>query len=423
MRVEDAQGAPPTIPFWLGEGPARTRELSIEVGLVRQAIAAEGATARAVAAPGVTEPPPCGALDDPAFGPRVQSLVRDYVRAGEAALGGVPSRELVIAERFFDEAGGMQLVLHAPFGGRINRAWGTALRKRFCRSFDFELQAAATDDGIVLSLGAQHSFPLETVFQMLRAEEVDELLTQASVQAPMFETRWRWNAMRALALLRFRGGKRVPPAILRMRAQDLIAAVFPAQTACQDNHGGGAIEIPDHPLVRETIRDCLTEAMDSEGLRGVLTDLRAGRIKTLAREVPEPSVFAHEILNSNPYTFLDDAPLEERRTRAVTMRRGLPAEVVERLGTLDPACIDDVVAEAQPDARDPDELHDLLLDLGAAPEALLGARAFVTFAETLVAGRRAAWIEVARAGGGAGSVREADQTGTIGSWRGRAARG
>jgi len=402
VRVEDAQGAPPTIPFWLGEGPARTRELSVEVGAVRDAVVADGDV---VEGPTGTATQPtegtarASVLDDVAFGPRVRGLVRDYVRAGQAALGGVPSKTLVIAERFFDEAGGMQLVMHAPFGGRINRAWGTALRKRFCRSFDFELQAAATDDGLVLSLGAQHSFPLETVFHMLRPEDLDELLTQAAVQAPMFETRWRWNATRSLALLRHRGGKRVPPAIQRMRAQDLIAAVFPAQTACQDNHGGGAIEIPDHPLVRETLRDCLTEAMDIDGLRAVLTELRSGHIRTLARELPEPSVFAHEILNSNPYTFLDDAPLEERRTRAVTLRRGLPAQVVERLGTLDAARIDEVVAEAQPDARDPDELHDLLLDLGAAPEALVRDRGFSAFAVALGEARRAGWITVSGASG------------------------
>jgi ATP-dependent Lhr-like helicase len=386
VRVEDAQGAPPTIPFWLGEGPARTPELSAEVAAVREAVATPGRQNG-------------DALDDPAVGERAAQLVRDYVAAGCAALGAVPTERRVIAERFFDEAGGMQLVLHAPFGGRINRAWGTALRKRFCRSFDFELQAAATDDGLVLSLGAQHSFPLETVFQMLRPEDIDELLTQAAIQAPMFETRWRWNAMRSLALLRHRGGKRVPPPIQRMRAQDLIAAVFPAQTACQDNHGGGAVEIPDHPLVRETIRDCLTEAMDAEGLKRVLTDLRDGRIEAIARELPEPSVFAHEILNANPYAFLDDAPLEERRTRAVTLRRGLPAEVVQHLGTLDADRIVEVVAEAQPDVRGPDELHDLLLDLGAAPLSFVEARGWTTFAETLRAHGRAAQLLTTTANG------------------------
>ncbi len=396
VRVEDAQGAPPTIPFWLGEGPARTPELSAEVAAVREAVAGSP-PAPVVGKHLATNAGSQAATDvlaDPAIGDRAAQLVRDYLAAGRAALGAVPTQRRVIAERFFDEAGGMQLVLHAPFGGRINRAWGTALRKRFCRSFDFELQAAATDDGLVLSLGAQHSFPLETVFQMLRAEDVDELLTQAAVQAPMFETRWRWNAMRSLALLRHRGGRRVPPPIQRMRAQDLIAAVFPAQTACQDNHGAGAIEIPDHPLVRETIRDCLTEAMDAEGLKRVLTDLRAGRIETIARELPEPSVFAHEILNANPYAFLDDAPLEERRTRAVTLRRGLPADVVEHLGALDPARIDEVIAEAQPDVRGPDELHDLFLDLGAVPVSFVDARGWTFFADQLCAAGRAARLEV-----------------------------
>jgi len=381
VRVEDAAGAAPTIPFWLGEGPARTRELSSEVAALREEIAAAAARGEDAATALMTS---C-ALDR-----RGAELLRDYVVAGATALGGVPTQTRVIAERFFDDAGGMQLVIHAPFGGRINRAWGMALRKRFCRSFDFELQAAATDDGIVLSLGPQHSFPLETVFSMLRADDVEELLIQAALQAPMFETRWRWNAMRSLALLRSRGGKRVPPALQRMRAQDLIAAVFPGQTACQDNHGGGAIEVPDHPLVRETVRDCLVEAMDAAGLRAVLEALADGRIAASGSERPEPSVFAHEILNANPYAFLDDAPLEERRTRAVALRRGLPATVVERIGGLDPAAVEAVVAEAQPDPRDADELHDLLLDVGALPEAIGRERGWADLFEALVADRRAA---------------------------------
>jgi ATP-dependent Lhr-like helicase len=384
VRVEDAAGAAPTIPFWLGEGPARTRELSSEVAALREEIAA--ATTRG-------EDPAPALMISCALDRRGAELLRDYVVAGVTALGGVPSQTRVIAERFFDDAGGMQLVIHAPFGGRINRAWGMALRKRFCRSFDFELQAAATDDGIVLSLGPQHSFPLETVFSMLRAEDVEELLIQAALQAPMFETRWRWNAMRSLALLRTRGGRRVPPALQRMRAQDLIAAVFPGQTACQDNHGGSPIEIPDHPLVRETVRDCLVEAMDAAGLRAVLEALAAGGIQTTASERPEPSVFAHEILNANPYAFLDDAPLEERRTRAVAIRRGLPAAVVERIGGLDPAAIAAVVGEAQPDPRDADELHDLLLDVGVLPESVGREREWTDLFDALVTERRAARLE------------------------------
>jgi len=385
VRVEDAGGAPPTIPFWFGEGPARTRELSAEVSALREEIY-ETVTRG--------EDPLPALMDKSALPQRGAELVRDYLRAGWAALGGVPTQTRVIAERFFDEGGGMQLVIHAPFGGRINRAWGMALRKRFCRSFDFELQAAATDDGIVLSLGAQHSFPLEMVFEMLRPDDLSELLTQAAIQAPMFETRWRWNAMRSLALMRTQGGKRVPPQLQRMRAQDLVTAVFPAQTACQDNHGGGAIEIPDHPLVRETIRDCLVEAMDAAGLEAVIRALRAGEIETVARDLPEPSVFSHEILNANPYAFLDDAPLEERRTRAVAVRRGLPAEVTERIGGLDPAVIAEVVAEAQPDARDADELHDLLLEMGAFPAAVGEARGWDDLFAKLVETKRAARLEL-----------------------------
>jgi ATP-dependent Lhr-like helicase len=384
VRVEDAGGAPPSIPFWFGEGPARTRELSAEVSALREEVAAAAAKG---------EDPVPALIQRSALPRRGAELVRDYLLAGRAALGAVPTQTRIVAERFFDESGGMQLIVHAPFGGRINRAWGMALRKSFCRTFDFELQAAATDDGVILSLGAQHSFPLESIFELVRADNLDELLTQAALQAPMFETRWRWNAVRSLALPRTRGGKRVPPQLQRMKAQDLVTSVFPAQTACQDNHGGGAIEVPDHPLVKETIRDCLVEAMDAEGLKGVISAMRRGEIETVARDLPEPSVFAHEIINANPYAFLDDAPLEERRTRAVQLRRGLPAEITERVGGYDPELIAEVVAEAQPVARDADELHDLLLEVGALPEQLGRARGWTGLFEALVGARRAAGLE------------------------------
>ena len=383
VRVEDAQGAAPTIPFWFGEAPARTRELSREVGDLRQAIADRGLREDPDALLAWLQD--CCALDE--GGAR---LLRDYVLAGRAALGAVPTETCVIAERFFDEAGGMQLVIHAPFGGRINRAWGMSLRKKFCRAFDFELQAAATDDGVILSLGPQHSFPLETIFDLLRSEDVVETLTQAVLQAPMFETRWRWNAGRSLAMLRRRGGKKIPPNLQRMRAQDLLAAVFPGQTACQDNHGGGPIEVPDHPLVHETVRDCLIEATDAEGLQRVLRALHTGEIRRVARDVAEPSLFSHEILNANPYAFLDDAPLEERRSRAVSVRRGLPAEIVDSLGALDPQAVADVIAEAQPNVASPDELHDVLLDLHALPESEGLARGWRPLFESLISARRAA---------------------------------
>ncbi len=383
VRVEDAGGAAPTIPFWLGEAPARTAELSVEVGALREEIAERAGREdpEAVAAwlQGSCALDAAGAV-----------LMRDYVLAGRAALGAVPSPTRVIAERFFDESGGMQVVIHAPLGGRLNRAWGLALRKRFCRTFDFELQAAATDDGVLLSLGPQHSFPLDSLFDLVRPDDVQEVLTQAVLQAPMFETRWRWNATRALALLRRRGGKKVPPNLQRMRAQDLLAAVFPAQSACQDNHGAGPVDVPDHPLVAETIRDCLVEATDAEGLRRFLHELHAGRVERLARDVAEPSPFSHEILNSNPYTFLDDAPLEERRSRAVSLRRGLPAEIVETLGALDPEAVTAVVDEAQPWVETADELHDLLLDLGALPAADGTARGFTEHLQVLIEQCRAA---------------------------------
>ena len=379
VRVEDAGGAPSTIPFWLGEGPARTLELSAELSLVRQGVADR-----------LHEPERAVEWLERETGldRRGALLARDYIAAAKAALGAVPTRETVVVERFFDEAGGMQLVVHAPFGGRINRAWGMALRKRLCHSFNFELQAAATDDGVLLSLGPQHSFPLEAVFEMLHPSGIEELLIQAALQAPMFNTRWRWNANRALALLRWQNGRKVPPYLQRMRAEDLLVAVFPAQLACQDNMEAGPLEVPDHPLVRETLRDCLTEAMDIDGLRATLTALHAGLIERVTRETPEPSVFAHEILNANPYAFLDDAPLEERRARAVTLRRGLPAAVADDVGRLDPAAITAVVEEAWPDLRSADELHDLLLDLGALPER--DGRAWTGYLDELIAAGRAA---------------------------------
>jgi ATP-dependent Lhr-like helicase len=290
--------------------------------------------------------------------------VVEYVLAGKAVLGTVPTQQTIVAERFFDESGGMQLVLHTPFGGRINRAWGLALRKRFCVTFDFELQAAATDNGIVISLGEKHSFRLEAVFGFLHSHTLREVLLPAVLQAPMFMTRWRWNVSRALVLLRFSHGKKVPPQIQRMKAEDLLGTVFPDAMACQDNIVGGRTrQIPDHPLVNETLRDCLTEAMDLEGLTALLKQIEAGAIRCVAVDTPMPSPFSHEVLNANPYAFLDDAPLEERRARAVEMRRTLPAQLAGEVGALDLAAIEEVQRESWPVVRDSDELHDALLTL------------------------------------------------------------
>jgi ATP-dependent helicase Lhr and Lhr-like helicase len=372
VLVEDAKGAPPNIPFWRGEAPARTTELSEQVSEVRQRISelTEGVVPETVRG-NVSQiasavewlNSECG-LDQAGA-----EQATEYIVAGRGVLRAVPTRGTVIAERFFDEGGGMQLVIHAPFGGRINKAWGLALRKRFCRSFNFELQAAATENGINISLGEQHSFPLADVFQFLHPNTVKQLLEQAVLASPIFGTRWRWAAGRALALLRFMGGKKVPPQLQRMRSDDLLAAVFPEALACQENIPGD-IPIPDHPLVRETMKDALTEAMDIEGLQGVLQDMADGRIRCVAVDTPVPSQFSHEILNANPYAYLDDAPLEERRARAVEMRRVLPEAVLSEIGRLDPAAIAEVREEALPDIRDADELHDTLLTLIAVPESV-----------------------------------------------------
>ena len=281
----------------------------------------------------------------------------------------VPTQDCIIAERFFDEGGGMQLIIHAPFGGRINKAWGLALRKRFCRSFNFELQAAATDNGLNIALAEQHSFPLSDVFHYLQSETVQEILVQAACASPIFATRWRWDANRSLALLRFQGGKKVPPQIQRIRSDDLMASVFPDVAACQENIVGD-IQIPDHPLIQEVMKDVLTEAMDIDGLRRVLDGIRSGAIRTLAIDTPVPSQFSHEILNANPYAYLDDAPLEERRARAVQMRRVLPEAVLQEVGRLDQAAIAQVREEARPDVRDSDELHNVLQTLVAVPEEI-----------------------------------------------------
>jgi len=374
VLVEDAHGTPPTVPFWRGEAPARTQELSAKVAQLRQEISDRLAKTSPI---GVSQSIPevaatvawlkaeCG-LDDSAAEQAIE-----YILQGRAVLGAVPTQKVVIAERFFDEGGGMQLIIHAPFGGRINKAWGLSLRKRFCRGFNFELQAAATDNGLNIALAEQHSFPLADVFHFLNAETVQSVLEQAALDSPIFGTRWRWDANRALALLRFQGGKKVPPQIQRIRSDDLLASVFPDVAACQENIEGD-IKIPDHPLIAEVMKDVLHEAMDLEGLQSLLRAMADGSIQCIAVDTPVPSQFSHEILNANPYAFLDDAPLEERRARAVEMRRILPESVLEEVGKLDPAAIDQVREEAWPDVRDADELHDVLHTLIAFPQITQG---------------------------------------------------
>lgn len=375
VRVSDAEGLPPHIPFWLGEAPGRTAELSQAVSRLREKVSEL-----------------IGNLDDVLFNneeekidhrwaePAIHWLENDvqinkdaaeqivnYLATGKAALKIMPSQNNLVLERFFDEAGDMHLVIHSPFGSRLNKAWGLSLRKRFCRKFNFELQAAASDDAIILSLGSTHSFPLEEVFDYLNPETVREILIQAMLDAPVFGIRWRWNASRALAILRRRGNKKVPPQIQRMQSEDLVAQVFPDQLACLENIAGDR-EVPDHPLVNETIKDCLYEAMDIEGLEDLLKKIRNKELNLYTFDLKEPSPFANGIINARPYAFLDDAPLEERRTLAVKSRRWLSPNEAKELGQLDQEAIDSVKKEAFPEVDSPDELHDALLLSGFITE-------------------------------------------------------
>ena len=381
VRVFDAHGAPPSVPFWLGEAPGRTHELSEEVCAIRSGVAGFLAAERPADAVAWLEAE--SGINDPA----AETIVA-YLGAGRAQLGVLPTMDTIVLERFFDEAGGMQLVGHAPFGARLNRALGLALRKRFCVTFDFELQAAASDDAILLSLGPQHSFPLERVPKFLASKTVEGVVRQAVLTSPMFAARWRWNLNRSLAVLRMRGGKKNPPAIQRMEADDLMAAVFPTLAACQENVAPGPLEIPDHPLVAQTLEDCLHEAMDIDGLTTLIEGIESGRVTVVVRDTTEPSVLAHEILNGRPFTFLDDAPLEERRSRAVTLPRGLPVAAHE-LGRLDPDAIERVAAQVRPDPRDADELHDLLMTV----TVIRPAPDWQEMLDTLVTDRRAATVQ------------------------------
>ena len=407
MRVADAKGAPPNIPFWLGEAPARSDELSRGVSDLRRDIDVR-------LKPDATHASDVASSSDvaSAFRRTIEWLREEtgvdaaaaeqtvaYLADARARLGAIPTQDTLVLERFFDESGGMQLVLHAPFGSRINKAWGLALRKRFCRQFNFELQAAATDDALLLSLGPQHSFPLADVFRYLHPATARDVLVQALLDAPLFQTRWRWNTTVSLAVPRFRGGRRVAPQLQRMQADDLLAAAFPDAAACLENIPGDR-QIPDHPLVTQTIRDCLHEAMDFDGLARVLTRVHEGGLHLVTRDTPEPSPIAHEILNARPWAFLDDAPLEERRTQAVYQRRATEPSSANDIGALDPQAIARVRDEARADPRDADELHDALVTAGFLTEAEAAAIPHAFF-DALTSARRAAragarWIAAER---------------------------
>jgi ATP-dependent Lhr-like helicase len=397
VRVEDAHGAAPNIPFWLGEAPGRSDELSAGVARLRAEID------RQLAEPGSSLSADGSAALDRAVAWLDEHLgldedaarqIVDYLARSRAALGALPTQDTLVMERFFDESGGMQLVLHAPFGSRINRAWGLALRKRFCRTFNFELQAAATEDAIILSLSTSHSFPLDEVWRYLRSASAEPILVQALLDAPLFNVRWRWNATTALALPRFTGGRKVAPQLQRMKSEDLLACVFPDQAACLENVVGER-ELPSHPLVDQTLDDCLHEAMDSEGWLALLRRIEAGGIRLLARDLPAPSPLAMEILNARPYAFLDDAPLEERRTQAVMSRRWTDAASTDDLGALDADAIASVADEAWPHARNGDEVQEALVAL-----------ACVTRAEALRQDGWPAWLEALAESGRATRLRD-----------------
>jgi ATP-dependent helicase Lhr and Lhr-like helicase len=377
VRVADAHGAPPNIPFWLGEAPARSDELSRAVSDLRTEIDKRLEDSVAAAEAWLTA--------ETGLSTEAAQQAIAYLAAGRRVLGVIPSQQTLVLERFFDESGGMQLVLHAPFGSRVTKAWGLALRKRFCREFNFELQAAATEDGLMLSLGARHSFPLADVFRYLHPETTRDVLVQALLDAPVFETRWRWNATLSLAVPRNRGSRKVAPQVQRMLAEDLLASVFPDAAACFENIPGDR-QVPDHPLVNQAIRDCLDEAMDLASLNVILTRIHHGELALVARDTPEPSVFAHEILGARPYAFLDDAPLEERRSHAVQTRRPSDARN-DTLAGLDTAAIARVRDEARPDPRDADELHDALVTIGLLLDADLDAQSLAYLPALAAAGR------------------------------------
>ncbi|SDQ85180.1 DEAD/DEAH box helicase [Pseudoxanthomonas sp. CF125] len=391
VRVEDAQGAPPNIPFWLGEAPGRTDELSFGVSRLRAAVGdAIEASGQDAACDGLVRQ--TGMQREAA-----QQIV-DHLARAQTALGALPTQTRIVMERFFDESGGTQLVIHSPYGSRLNRAWGLALRKRFCRKFNFELQAAATEDAIVLSLSTSHSFPLQDVEHYLKSASALEVLVQALLDAPLFAVRWRWNATTALALPRFQGGKKVPPQLQRMKSEDLLATVFPDQVACAENLAGER-EIPEHPLVAQTLWDCLYDAMDADGWLNLLRRIESGEVEVLARDLPAPSPLAAEALSARPYAYLDDAPLEERRTQAVQSRRYADPESAADMGRLDADAIEAVRREAWPEARNPDEMHEALSGLGLITETEVHAAPdWQQWLQALAADGRATRLELHGAG-------------------------
>jgi ATP-dependent Lhr-like helicase len=390
VRVEDAKGQPPTMPFWLGEAPARSAELSAAVARLRTQIES--------ALPQLDAEHIAACIIDVQARYRLPVMAArqlvEYLAGAKAVLGVLPNQQRLVFERFFDEAGDMHLVVHSPFGARINRAFGLLLRKRFCRAFNFELQAAATEDAIVLSLGETHSFALDQLPRFLNSRSAEPVLIQALLDAPLFATRWRWVVTISLAVRRSRAGKKTPAPLLRMAAEDLISVVFPEQLACAENLSGER-EIPDHPLVRQVLHDCLHEAMDLDGLVNLLERLERSELEVVTRDLPQPSLLSQEILTARPYAYLDDAPLEERRTQAVAARGWLDPETAAEFAQLDPAAIAAVRVEAWPAPESADELHDALMLLGVVPTGEATALGTAADFESLVQQRRATQLRLA----------------------------
>ncbi|MGF6153221.1 DEAD/DEAH box helicase [Pseudomonas fluorescens] len=389
IRVEDAQGQPPTIPFWLGEAPGRSAELSLAVARLHAHL-----DELLSATPGDLHPSIDWLTETLGLNLASAEQLVDYLARARLTLGALPSQDTLLMERFFDESGGTQLIIHSLFGSRINRAWGLALRKRFCRTFNFELQAAASEDAIVLSLSTSHSFELDEVWRYLHSNSAEQILIQAVLDAPLFGVRWRWNAGVALALPRYSGGRKVPPQIQRMKSEDLIASVFPDQIACLENLVGER-EIPDHPLVEQTLDDCLHEAMDCDGWLALLRRMERGEVRLISRDLPAPSPLAAEILSARPYTFLDDAPLEERRTQAVLNRRWSDPQSTDDLGALDAEAIQSVRDEAWPQPTSADEMHEALMSLAAISDAEAQANPqWPHWLQTLTNGGRASRLQI-----------------------------
>lgn len=354
VLVEDAAGAPPNIPFWFGEAPGRSDELSRAVSDLRADI-----QHIIESVPNVAEE----TAQRYELKAEASRQLVEYMQASYSALACLPTQNQVVIERFFDETDDYHLVIHSPFGARLNRAWGLSLRKRFCRRFNFELQAAAVDDAIILSLGSTHSFPLEEILTYLKAETVRDVLTQAVLDAPMFNARWRWNATTALAVLRMRHGKRIPAQFQRNDAEDLMALVFPDSLACLENISGER-EVPEHPLVRQTLRDCLEDTMDIAGLESLLRRIENQSLQVRCLDLNGPSPLAREILTARPWAFLDDGAAEERRTLAVRQERHVDRAAAAALARPEEDAIEAVRRECIPVLNSPDDLHDALSRAG-----------------------------------------------------------